>query len=243
MPQIRHKGTVFAGSPYDPLKHYVEEEDYETDKAYTEADIANILGDIANSEESPALKSHGIGELILFEKKLYKVSAAIAIGDTLVDGTNIEETDVASEIAALQVEDTSIKESLTMTNSTVSTLSGSITTLSNNKADKTTVDALPNATNVNTNRTGCYVRVKPNLKIAEFICSIDGTVSGVGTGWWTLCTIPAGYRPSVLTPFVYGQGGDGSVSNVGRILTDGQVSIYLSSASLNTPRFSVMYFY
>lgn len=98
MPQIRHKGTVFAGSPYDPLKHYVEEEIYEADKAYTEADIAKILGDIANSEESPALKSHGIGELILFEKKLYKVSAAIAIGDTLVDGTNIEETDVANEI-------------------------------------------------------------------------------------------------------------------------------------------------
>ena len=99
MPQIRHKGTVFAGSPYDPLKHYVEEEDYEADKVYTEADIAKILGDIANSEESPALKSHGIGELILFEKKLYKVSAAIAIGDTLVDGTNIEETDIANEFA------------------------------------------------------------------------------------------------------------------------------------------------
>ena len=113
MPKIIHKGIVYGGAPVDPEKGYVSGDLYDEDEEtletipvdadtlggiYTKDDIRGILGSIAKEEDETATKVHTVGELILFKKKLYKVSSAIAIGDSVVDGTNVEETDVANEI-------------------------------------------------------------------------------------------------------------------------------------------------
>lgn len=59
---------------------------------------AASAGSIATIETSPAATAHTVGEYIYYNTKLYKVIAAIALGDTLTVGTNIAETKVMDEI-------------------------------------------------------------------------------------------------------------------------------------------------
>ena len=48
--------------------------------------------DVAPSETSPATSEHVVGEILFYNGRLYKVTAAISVGDTLVENTNIEAT-------------------------------------------------------------------------------------------------------------------------------------------------------
>lgn len=61
----------------------------------------NILGDMATVESSVASKAYSIGDYIVLDSYFYKVTAAIAQGDTFVEGTNIEKTNVGAEVSQL----------------------------------------------------------------------------------------------------------------------------------------------
>lgn len=54
-----------------------------------------ILGNLAMIESSPATTAHAVGDYIVYNGQLYKVTAAIAAGQTLTVGTNIAATTIA----------------------------------------------------------------------------------------------------------------------------------------------------
>ena len=61
--------------------------------------LAPILGNFATAETSPTSASHAVGEYLLYNNLLYKVLAAISAGQQLTIGTNVEQTNVAAELA------------------------------------------------------------------------------------------------------------------------------------------------
>ena len=73
--------------------------------SYTDAKLATalapILGNFATAETSPTSASHAVGEYLLYNNRLYKVLAAISVGQQLTIGTNIGQTNVAAELASL----------------------------------------------------------------------------------------------------------------------------------------------
>ena len=66
---------------------------------------------IADKETAMATAAHAIGDLFLMGGKLYKATAAISIGDTIVTsgtGANAEQTNVAEEIPSIPVTDVQV---------------------------------------------------------------------------------------------------------------------------------------
>lgn len=61
----------------------------DTIDAAQDAEIETLAGSLAMVESSPATTAHVIGEYIVYNGQLYKVTAAIAQGETLTPGTNI----------------------------------------------------------------------------------------------------------------------------------------------------------
>ena len=70
---------------------------YRTAAAQDAIDAAQD-SNIATIESSPATAAHAVGEYIVLNGQLYKVTAAISAGQTLTVGTNIESTNVANII-------------------------------------------------------------------------------------------------------------------------------------------------
>ena len=58
-----------------------------------------ILGNLAMIESSPATAAHAVGEYIVYNGRLYEVTAAITSGQSLVVGTNIKSTTATDLIA------------------------------------------------------------------------------------------------------------------------------------------------
>lgn len=93
----RWSGTVFvnigsslalgetAETAYRGDRGKIAYDDSQTNKAA----IASILADIASVDEETATAAHAIDDLILVDNQLYKVTTAIAIGDTIAAGTNV----------------------------------------------------------------------------------------------------------------------------------------------------------
>ena len=65
------------------------------------AKIGGHDADIASIETSPATSNHSVGEYIVYNSQLYKVTADISSGQSLVVGTNISATSAGSEIEAI----------------------------------------------------------------------------------------------------------------------------------------------
>ena len=65
-------------------------------------DIDAFTGDIATFEESPSTAAHSAGEFLLYEGRVYKVTSAIAVGDSLTLGTNVSAANIGSEIKSLR---------------------------------------------------------------------------------------------------------------------------------------------
>lgn len=64
------------------------------------ARTSDILGDIAPVETSPiAGRQYDVGDHLVLARMLYKVTAAISVGDTIVPGTNVVQTTVANGLA------------------------------------------------------------------------------------------------------------------------------------------------
>lgn len=60
-----------------------------------------IAANIAPSEQRTAQSAHAVGELFMIDNVLYQATDAIAQGDTLTVGVNIQQTTIAAVIAAL----------------------------------------------------------------------------------------------------------------------------------------------
>lgn len=62
--------------------------------------ISNILGNFGTVESSDqASQNYSVGGHLVYNKNFYKVTSAIASGDTLEEGANIEQTTVGEEMA------------------------------------------------------------------------------------------------------------------------------------------------
>lgn len=62
---------------------------------------AGGIGSMATIELSPVQNSYAVGDFLVWKGQLYKVTAAIASGESLVVGTNIEAVTIGSELTAL----------------------------------------------------------------------------------------------------------------------------------------------
>lgn len=70
---------------------------YRTAAAQDAIDTAQN-GNLATIESSPATAAHAVGDYVVYNGQLYKVTAAIAAGETLTVGTNIEQTNLSNEL-------------------------------------------------------------------------------------------------------------------------------------------------
>ncbi len=65
-------------------------------------EIGKLRSSIADVESSnTATKSHAVGSYLIYNDVLYKVTSAIASGDTIVPGTNVTATTIMQELLAL----------------------------------------------------------------------------------------------------------------------------------------------
>lgn len=70
--------------------------------AAASASISNVLGDFADMEATAtASKAYEVGDYLVLNEQFYKVTAAIAQGNALTVGGNIEPTNVGTEVSAL----------------------------------------------------------------------------------------------------------------------------------------------
>lgn len=85
--------------------------------------VPQIKQMISNAESSPATAAHAAGSYLIYNNTLYRASAAIAIGDTLTVGTNIDEvTDgLAEDVAELSGEVTDLKSAVEQTQNIIDT--------------------------------------------------------------------------------------------------------------------------
>ena len=89
MRQFIHKGIQ---------KCYEEGSAGETDLEARESieKILEIFGDVESGDT--ASKAYAIGDSVVYDGRLYRVTAAIAQGDEFEEGTNIEETQAAGDV-------------------------------------------------------------------------------------------------------------------------------------------------
>lgn len=60
--------------------------------------VETLAGSVATFESSPSTAVHDEGEYILYQAQLYKVTSAIAVGEDLTVGSNIEATNLGNEL-------------------------------------------------------------------------------------------------------------------------------------------------
>ena len=62
---------------------------------------ANTQGIIAGTDSLVVTENHAIGDVFICDNKLYKAIDAIAIGESIIEGSNVEQTTVADELNAI----------------------------------------------------------------------------------------------------------------------------------------------
>lgn len=67
---------------------------------YTKASAGGV-GSLATIEASPVTSNYSVGSFLVYNGTLYKVTRAIAAGESLVVGTNIESASVGAELTSL----------------------------------------------------------------------------------------------------------------------------------------------
>jgi hypothetical protein len=66
-----------------------------------EESTRKLAGSLAMVETSPATANHAVEDLIVYNNQLYKVTVAIASGEAIVVGTNVQSTTIADELKAI----------------------------------------------------------------------------------------------------------------------------------------------
>ena len=86
-------------------------------------EIGNVVA--AAEESGTATAAHAVGSHVRYNGHMYKVTRAIAIGDTISPGTNVTETSVAGELELLTDAVTGVSYSAATETVTIPTLLGS----------------------------------------------------------------------------------------------------------------------
>lgn len=71
-----------------------------SDQNVISADVHKDM--IAPEDEATALEPHAVGEVIIVGGVTYEVTAAIAVDDAIVEGTNVERTNLGNEVFVLK---------------------------------------------------------------------------------------------------------------------------------------------
>lgn len=101
--------------------------------------ITNILGLFGTAESSPSTNAYSAGEIIWYSSKFHQATTDIAVGDTLTEGTNIEEikvSDISNYLLGLIQSNTgnitSLSGRMTTAESDIDTAESNIQTLQGN---------------------------------------------------------------------------------------------------------------
>ena len=66
------------------------------------AGFQNILANLAPVETaSAAARAYAVGDYLVHQYTLYKVTAAISVGDAIAEGTNVMATTVMAELSSI----------------------------------------------------------------------------------------------------------------------------------------------
>lgn len=102
MPKIKLNDLDYGGSPTVEDADHLMVADTRNQTLSAQNIITNILGDMAQLEHNAtASKAYAKGEYLVLGSYFYKATTDIAQGDTLVAGTNIEQTNVGAEMSEL----------------------------------------------------------------------------------------------------------------------------------------------
>ena len=89
-----------TGEDTDNAKYYKEL----AESAAQSLNADRLLGDFATLESSStATQAYSVGDYLTYNGYLYKVTVAIASGDTITVGTNVEQTTVGDELNSLHI--------------------------------------------------------------------------------------------------------------------------------------------
>ena len=171
--------------------------------------LDNLYGSLATIESSPTTTSHSVGEYILYQGQVYKVTAVIASGDSLVEGTNISAVNLGDQI---------------------STLNGQVNTLDSNLtvSQKVYSGVLNDVTLVST-RYG---------KVVVVTFYQANTSSWTRGSYLTLATLDPIYRPSRTIPYgVFDNGVNSTseaVAGIGYINSSGSIQLWMYPSSKNS---------
>jgi hypothetical protein len=66
-----------------------------------EESTRKLAGSLAMVETSPATANHAVGDYLMLNNRLYKVTSAIATGEQIIVGSNVQYTTVAEELTAI----------------------------------------------------------------------------------------------------------------------------------------------
>lgn len=84
------------GAWFDEMKDQLDEDA----AGHLQLEIDDILGDFATHElTDEASRDYKIGEFLIYNRLLYRVTAAIEAGDTIVPDTNVVQTTVAEKVS------------------------------------------------------------------------------------------------------------------------------------------------
>lgn len=100
MSGIRLNGRAYGGVATVSDADHLMCEDGSGNIISAQTMIQNILGNMASIEQSDtASKAYSVGDYLVLNGYLYKVTTAIAINNTITPGTNVVKTTVGEEMA------------------------------------------------------------------------------------------------------------------------------------------------
>ena len=102
---------------------------------------------ISIEENVTATATHSKGAYFIYDDKLYKATVAIAIGDTITEGTNCEEASITEVLK--NIEDATVIDTAMSSSSTNAVQNKVIFAALNNKQNTLTFDSSPTANSNN----------------------------------------------------------------------------------------------
>lgn len=153
-------------------------------------DIEALAGSLATTETSPATAAHAVGDYIVLNGQLYKVTAAIAAGQTLTPGTNISAITMSGEFGTVSQATPVVGENITNVGTLVKKVgkvvvfSGIARALVNLAGNGTTIFTIPAEYAPSSGvTTACYAVYNGNPGMYNFFLQENGVFrTNIGGG-------------------------------------------------------------
>lgn len=125
MPGIRLNGRAYGGTATVASADHLMVQDGSGNETNAQNLVSNILGDFGTVETSTsASKAYAVGDYLVLNGNLYKVTSAIAADGAITVGTNVVKTTVSDQIG---------NDVIYLKNKTVSATTGDIATISDSR--------------------------------------------------------------------------------------------------------------